>query len=134
MFLLQKNTQFYMQMQVFLFSFFNFMNAEKKLNASNNKKILFTFEKWLIETIISLLKEKWGIHNNFSYQGNEDFTTISYFESRWFQCIYENTFKINFANDNEKLFKTTLNKFYFKGKRNIWKWLINRETNFSEQQ
>ena len=33
MFLLQKNTQSYMQMQVFLFSFLNVMNAEKKLCA-----------------------------------------------------------------------------------------------------
>ena len=68
------------------------------------KTSAFTFEKWRLQATISLLKEKWGIHNNFSYQGNEDLTTISYFKSRWFQCINENTLEINFANDNEKLF------------------------------
>ena len=81
--------------------------------------MLFNFEKWRIKIAISLLKEKWGIHNNSSYQGNEDFTTISYFESKWFWCIYENTLEINFVNDNEIFFKITLNKFYFKGKRKI---------------
>ena len=38
------------------------MNAENKLSALNQQNQMpFTFEKWGLQTTISLLKEKWGM-------------------------------------------------------------------------
>ena len=80
-----KHILFYMQMQVFLFSFFNVMNAEKKLGALNQqfKWFLLSRNEEYKQQFLFWRKNK-DFNNNFSYQGNEYFTTISYFESKWF--------------------------------------------------
>ena len=61
------------------------MNAEKKLGALNKQ---FKFFLLLINEEYKQQFFFWrkneDFNNNFSYQGNEDFTTISYFESKWF--------------------------------------------------
>ena len=60
------------------------MNAEKKLSALNQQKQMpFPFEKWGIQTKISLLKEKWGMKQQFLLSGNEEFTIISFFKINW---------------------------------------------------
>ena len=85
MFLLQKNTQSYKQMQVLIFSFLNVMNAKKKLGALDQQFKFFLLsrnEEYKRQFLFWWKNE--DLSNNFSYQGNEDFTTISYFESKWF--------------------------------------------------
>ena len=80
-----KKTQSYMQMEVFLFIFLNVMNAEKKLGALDQQFkwfLLLRNEEYKQQFLFWRKNE--DFNNNFSYQGNEYFMTISYFKRKWF--------------------------------------------------
>ena len=78
-----KHTLFYMKMQVFLLSFLHVMNVEKKLGSLNQqfKCFLLSRNKEYKQKFLFWRKNE-DFNNNFSYQGNEYFMTISYFESK----------------------------------------------------
>ena len=68
-----KHTLFYMQMQVFLFSLFNVMNAEKKISALNQqfKCFLLSRNEEYKQKFLFLRKNK-DFNNNFSYRKQND--------------------------------------------------------------
>ena len=92
------------------------MNVEKKLATLNQqfKLILLSRNKELKKQFPFWRKNE-DFNNNFSYQGNEDFTTISYFESKWFLMQPWKVLWNQLFNDKDFFFKTTLNKFSVKG-------------------
>ena len=112
-----KHTLFYMQMQVFLFSFFNVMNAKKKLGALNQQfKCLLLSRNEEYKQQFLFWRKNEEFNNNFSYQEMKNLRQFPISKANGSNA------KINIlwdklANDKEKCFKKTLNKISFKGGR-----------------